>query len=175
MEKNDPKAGSLVKWRANIWLMVAGWLGLVVLADWFFYRHPVGFTLGVYAGVLLGFMLWRNHRLLRQTPSRILAAATAGLVLALLEAPGTLAILLCLIGLVSLGFLARLAWCPDILVWLRRWGRFLLKGWLQFFFDLKTVQCWRNSRPGTRRISLAWLRRWFLPVLFSLGFIFLFQ
>lgn len=109
-------------------------LAAAALADFLFYGHPVGWTLGLYAALLLGTLAWLGHgRLLKTRAPAILTTATAGLIIALLFKPGTLTALLAALGLISLASLRHLTWPENTLDWPQRWLGFVLLGWTEVF------------------------------------------
>ncbi|OGV61475.1 MAG: hypothetical protein A3K19_19955 [Lentisphaerae bacterium RIFOXYB12_FULL_65_16] len=147
-------------------------LGAVALADWLFYRHPVGWTLGLFAWALLLLTVLRGPRALRSGPAWVLLILLHGLVLALIDQPGTLNVLLTVAGLGAVALCARWGWKPDARVWLGRGILFFGIGWTQVLRDLATARRWRNRGTPAKRGSV--LGRWLLPVTLSLVFVLLF-
>jgi hypothetical protein len=151
-------------------------LGMVAIADWLFYRQPVGWTLGLFAWALLLLITLRGPRALRSGPAWILLALLHGLVFTLIDQPGTLNVLLTLAGLGTLALCARWGWTADARVWFGRGLLFLCIGWTQVLRDLATARRWRTRGPQARQGSATgrWLTRWLLPLSLSLVFVLLF-
>lgn len=135
-------------------------LGLVVLADWLFYGQPVGWTASVFGFALLAALTLRGGRYLRSWPGRLVAAATVGLILALVIHPGVLAVGLGLLGLVTLAIIDRGGWTSSVAEWASRWGMFLGHGLTQVFHDAALRGRWFKNHAargaGSRALTLAW-------------------
>ena len=111
MTDND-SAGVHPGWTAGVSL--AG----VVLADWLFYEQPLGWTLGLYAVLLLGVLLWLDRGQWLTTRAGLLVAfATAVLVISLIFQPGVVGVLLTITGLVTLAVASRCGWTADAWDW----------------------------------------------------------
>jgi len=148
-------------------------LVLVFLEDWFFYGHPVGWTLGGY-GLALMTAIFLTGGLPRTRPAWILSAALAVLFLWSLEEPSTLMGILGLVGLVTLALQAREDWTGSILVWLERWGVFMGLGWFCLLKEVvppdKKASTEKAGSPPKNRF----LGNWFVPVMITLLFLVLF-
>src|SRR5687768_26932 len=99
-----------VPFRRRMLAVSVSCIGLVALADWLFYEHPVGWTAGLYLLVLVGLLLWRGGPGLNQPAGRVLLAASVGLVAALVVHPSTLALTYAVLAVGFLGMTVRGGW-----------------------------------------------------------------
>lgn len=156
------------------------------LADFLFYKHVVGWTLGGFVAWLLLFVLMRYGRSLLFGRDRVwgwaLSLMTAGLCISLVLEPGVLAVVLAVIALGSLALLSRGAWPSAGLGW--RWLGGLFGVWaaalVRPILDSRLAQRWRN-RAATLKdkvrpyLRLAWaVAGMVIPVVLSLVFLGLF-
>ena len=148
-------------------------LGLVVLADWLFYKQPIGWTASVYALVLLAAVTLRNGRYLHTWPGRLIALGIVGLAVSLLIEPGVLAVGLGLLGLVTLAIIDRGGWTSSVAQLAFRWMRFLWNVATQPAHDAQVQRRWQQSR-GERCPSVRAFGRWVVPAMLSLIFVSLF-
>ncbi len=149
-------------------------LGFVILADVLFYRQPLGWTLGGYGLALMGSLFLRQKVLPRGVPIALTSVAVVLLFGSCIEEPGTLKIVLGILGLCSLGLMLREGWVPNALTWLARWALFFLTGWFGLFKDLSTIQL--PGEPGTddHDKSVAVILSWCLGLVLAIVFIALF-
>ena len=109
-------------------------LAAAALADFLFYGQPLGWTLGLYAALLLATMLWldrgcgRKHR-----ATALLTVATAGQIIAMILQPSGITVILTTLGLVSIASRRHLPWPIDTLDWPHRWLTFFAFGWMEIF------------------------------------------
>jgi len=151
------------------------WALLVVLADWFFYRHHLGWTLGAYAFLLGAGILARDGRALGCGPGRLLTVAWLGLSAALVLDPSLLAVLYALGTLVLLRMIASAGWTERGEEWCRRWAVLATSGWGRIFRDSRLIGRRRGSRRRHGRRMSGLLARWFIPVVLSIVFLVLFR
>ena len=166
---------SAVKLRFS--LLVTFCLASVVLADWFFYGHPFGWTVGVYELALVVAIWARGGRLLRSRGGVAITAAMAGLAWTAIEQPRPLAFAVGIVGIVTLAIVAREGWEVNAFTWVQRWGMFLLMGWWQFIRDVALRSRWLREHPQSKLgSSRLWrvVRNWIVPVVLSCVFIILF-
>lgn len=148
-------------------------LVLVFLEDWFFYGHPVGWTLGGYGVALMAAIFLTGGRP-RTRPAWILSVALAALFLWSLEEPGALMGVLGLVGLVTLALQTREGWSGSILVWLERWGVFLGLGWFSLLKEAVPPERPASSEGAAPHPRGRFLRNWIVPVIITLLFLVLF-
>jgi hypothetical protein len=162
--------------RSNIVLLVICGL-LVALADWLFYGHPAGWTIGGSAALLTSLVILRYPRSRKTGGTSFLAVF--GLALASVEQPGTLNVSLLTIAVVSLAITGRQGWSGRIDSWLCRWWSFLLRATIQWLRDCGLHRRWTvrsrfgSSATGSPQI-LAGLSSWAIPLLLGLVFVVLF-
>ena len=144
---------------------------LTVVADFFFYCRPVGWTLGGYLLLLQAACLPFLTQTLKTRSGMVLGFFTVMSAAAMVIEPGTLAVMLGAGALVMLRMTAQAGWSSGYRVWLVRWLSFLVYGWGQWAKDL-----WNRPRGGGRLAALLrFIRRWLIPVGLTCGFILLFR
>lgn len=158
--------------RSQLSILTAIILLFIILADWLFWDHPIGWTLGGYGLLLAVALFLRERKRPRGFSAWIIAAALACLCLQCGIEPGVLTVVLGALGLISLALILRAGWLADALTWAARWLQFAVIGWLTPLADLYTTSRLLRSEdnPGGRR----WLRNWFLPLLLGMIFLILF-
>lgn len=164
----------LRRWRTSFSVLVGLVVGLVALADFLFYRRVVGWTAGLFLAALLAGLLIRGGRGLRRPAGVILLLATGGLVVALVEHPGALPVLLSALGVVTLALVARGAWQGGVWAWLRSWGWFVAAVPTRLLLDNRLAARWLRRHP---RSSRAWTwapQLWLIPAALGAVFIALF-
>ncbi|MGD8451470.1 MAG: DUF4173 domain-containing protein [Phycisphaerae bacterium] len=145
-------------------------VAFAVTADWLFWDQPRGWTVGAFGLLLAGTtLLWERQRVRRS--AWIVLAALAGLLLQCVVEPGTLAVALAVLGLVTLAFTVREGWRASAIAWFERWGLMAALGWLSFFRD---AEAWgrveRASGGGMTRSGARFLRGWLIPVVLTAAF-----
>ncbi len=163
--------GISLRRRASFGLAIT--FGLVALADFLFYGHPLGWNTALFGSALIAAVMLRDGRALRTWLGRGLAAACGGLLVALAIEPGPLPIILGLLALISLAILDRNGLSAAAALWLSGWARFLIRGIAQPFRDARLGQRRQRAR-GIRHPLLITTVRWIIPVLLSLTFVGLF-
>jgi hypothetical protein len=146
---------------------------LVAVADWLFYRHSVGWTLGAYGALSgLGVILLGGSRF-RSLPSVLLGVCYFSLCLRAVIDPEPLVISLALPAWVSLTLTLREGWSWSLLRWCSRWCQFvcgLIKSYaLAAFFTLSAP-----FLPVYALVRVKRVRTWRLPLLLGLVFLGLF-
>ena len=159
------KHSGWASWRQSLAMMLGFWLASILLADWFFHRQPIGWTMGAYVFVLWTGIMMRNVWAGKSRPGRLLGLGLLGLAMAILEEPGAIAIMLAIPGLIMLSMTARGDWSSRLGVWFLRWLKFGSLGWLQFLRDSRLVRRWQKGHRALRRWRvLALAGRWLIPV-----------
>lgn len=146
-------------------------VGLVWLADFFFYDHLIGFTAGLYTAALLLGVLLRYPAALKIWPGRLLSLALLGLVGAMIDWPGWLEIILAACALLMLVRVGQGRWQTDPFEWLRHGLCFIFTAWVTPFQDYIIMR--RAARGSDRRTG----RRaagWGIPILLTAVFVGLF-
>jgi len=147
-------------------------MAFVALADFFFYRQPVGWTLGCYGLLLMGAVILCAKRIPRGGPAILITTALTLLLLSCFEEPNRLTVVLGLLGLATLALMARDGWSANALVWILRWLLLVTTGWLKPFRDLLAYMRVRRAKGGGARSRF--LRNWSLAVIFGCIFLMLF-
>jgi hypothetical protein len=150
-------------------------IGFVVVADWFFWKAPVGWTLGGYGLLLMAAVLLTGEGKANRMGIATVTTAVAVLCLYCFEEPSLLIVLMGILGLATLGLLLREGWGHSALVWFERWARMVMIGWLTPFVD---ATAWmRASGDSRRRVGapLRLLRNWLVPCVLALVFLLLFE
>lgn len=141
---------------------MAALTGLLILtADWLFYDRPVGWTIGGFAAILALIVTLSRPASLRRRSTRIVLAAIAGLVIALVIEPSPHAIALMWTGLVTLAILSRK---PKAAAdrWLERCIEFSARVVVQ---PVRDILLWirASGRSGYRSVrAIALMNRWWL-------------
>jgi hypothetical protein len=141
-----------------------------LLADGLFYKQPVGWTAGLYAGLLLAVLRLLNRQLLQQTVSKMIGFASIGLIVALVEAPQFLTVLLVTLGIITLLILQKRNKLTCALLWLNDVGGFLTQVFGQWYKDVHKIER-ASKRKIHNKIQLSYA---LIPVSLTLLFGFLF-
>lgn len=155
----------------SLWLPIL----LAALADWLFFDHPIGWTLGLFGFVvLLAVLTFPSSDGRRQRRWSILAAAgVGGLCLRCVYEPNALALAGLPLGLLTWALGRREGWAPDVRTWLRRWLDTLTRGWARSCIGLgRSLLRPLGSLMGNRARRM--LRLWVLPVVLGCVFLALF-
>ncbi|MFI3158272.1 MAG: DUF4173 domain-containing protein [Methylococcaceae bacterium] len=113
---------------------------LMLTADSLFYDQPVGWTAGLYAG-LLGLMLMLfNRNLLQTIAGKVVIFCTVTLIIALFESPDLRTISLTGIGMMTLLILQKRKKLSCAVLWLKDITSFLSQGVWQWYKDLKNIK-----------------------------------
>lgn len=149
-------------------------VGLAFAADFLFYGQHLGWTLGLFTmGLLLAVLLHQPH-LTKKLPGQLLALAAAGLCLSMVEEPTWLAAGLYTLTIVGLALMPKMD-AQDARHALRIVvGYLLISGGQRIYQDSILLAYVRKRLRKLHSNPYGWLLRWVLPVLCSLGFIFLF-
>ena len=145
---------------------VAGFsLFAVILADGLFYREPLGWTLGLYALLILAGLIWADQEdRLKSRHGIALSIAAAGLILSLILHPGVTGVIMTLLALISIGIVSRSGWVAGAWDWVDRWLQFAAAGWRCMFRDLRSL-CLARPAHAARWKSIARAVLRFSPIL----------
>ncbi len=152
------------------WKWIAA-LALAILADWLFFEQPAGWTLGLYAAIVLAVFLLFRPAVLRQAAGQITAGLLLGLSLACVEAPNSMVAMLILPGFATLALLSLGRMPSDAFAWLGQVAIYLASGWQRPFRDGAMLLRWKRKHP--QGCGFNW--QWLVPLGFSLVFIHLFS
>lgn len=153
-------------------------LALIALADFLFYRRPLGWTAGLFTLALVTALATGDvRRVWRGGPGRLVLLAVLGLALMAVEEPGALVVVLSLLGVVSLAMIERGGWARGVPLWLERWLRFAAVGWLTPLRDFGALRKAkrRAGRPAAAQTPVRGaISAWSVPVGLALVFLSLF-
>lgn len=167
-DKADRASNSLLKGSTLTQILFS--LVLVAVADWLFYRHPVGWTLGAY-GALAGVgVILLGGSSFRGLPSVLLGACYFCLCLRAVIEPEPMVIFLGLSAWVSLTLTLREGWTWSLSRWCSRWGRFLF-GLLKSYALAAGFMLALPFAPVYALLHVKRLRSWLIPL--GLGLVFL--
>ena len=156
----------------SIWRLVSG-VGLVILADFLFFGHQVDIAAAIFATALLVLTITFYPRLLA-TRQVVLAAAFAGAgIVALAESLNPGSIVFGIAGLATLAIGARSTWNYDPLGWLAEIAGFFAQGLSNIISDWASIGG-THQRATPEDTGLPSLGAWFLIVVLSMIFVFLF-
>ena len=168
----EPARATRPSWGGSLLLFCC--VVAVVLADWLFYGQTIGWTAGLYGALLAAALVGRGGGLRRSRPSRIIMALIAGLLIALVEYPGVLPIVLLAVALVSLSLARRWAKLKPLPQWADRVLAFAIKGWARAFMDLLLVYKWLCRGGGRVTQRIRHLGQWLAAAALGLIFVILF-
>jgi hypothetical protein len=156
--------------KSNIITKIGLCILLVLIVDGLFYKQPIGWTAGLYAGLLLTVLRLLNRQLFQTTASKIIAFASVGLIVALIEAPQFLTVLLISLGIITLLILQKRKNLACALLWLNDIGLFLKQVLNQWNKDIHKIER-ASKRKAGKKIQLSYA---LIPVSLTLLFGFLF-
>ncbi len=149
-------------------------LALTLAADFLFFRHPAGSTLGLFALLANAAILFTHQSLVKRTAARLTLAANIIVAGALIYAPSFLAILLAFIGAFAFASLAQMGPLPHVFRWTWRLGFMLVSSVvtpLAQFIRYNRIA----RRLGTKMRLRPVLRLAIMPVIFGILFMLMFS
>ena len=147
-------------------------LGLTAAADWLFYGHPLGWTLGGYAAAVAVLLTLHARPWARRWSERLLVLALPPAA-ALVLRTGWLAVVMVLALVAALAVAAR-GGAPALAAgWPRAIARLAANAWPCAWRDWRFLA--RRSRGAKPRPSRRLARNWGLPVCLTLAFLLLFS
>lgn len=147
-------------------------LFMVVAADALFYDQPVGWTLGLYAGLVLGCIVLANINLIATGLGRLLALAALILAINIFDRPNILSILMFIFLLAVLLVSGKRAVLDDVRIWALDIWCLLGRLFLQWRFDWKLFAKLRKSK---KIMASGFVRYTVLPVCLAVMFSYLFS
>ncbi len=160
--------------RASFRLKIISIFLFTCLADFLFYGHPIGWTLGLFGVLLTAGFTVIHCNVLDSWTGRAILLLTVSESLILIEKSSLLSFILMLTGIVSLVLLSKGGWRQDAIIWARK----VLDFWMFLLNPLSKAACayHRYRRRYLPQSTMSgFIRGWFLPVGLSLVFIMLFS
>lgn len=149
-------------------------VALTAMADWFFYGHVIGWTLGAFAATIVIVLIATGGTALRRRSAWVVGTIGALLAAMLIDEPGPLRIAVTLTALAVFALTLRLGWSDDPAVWLVRMSRWVATGWLRGPVDFLNMRRWSARSGVPARVWTPRLGPWVGPVLMSAVFVGLF-
>lgn len=157
------------------WMQVLLAAMLVAAADYLFYRHTPGISQAIFGGLLLLAVSLRGARKTAFTAATgWLQVALIGLIVALIVDVNFFAIVLGVLGLVTLAIANRQGWVRRPLTWTLRWIEFTARAMTKpvadaAFWMQRVLMRGTCAHRGGRAVL-----NWLLPIAFTLIFLSLF-
>jgi hypothetical protein len=148
-------------------------LALTALADVLFYRHPLGWTLGLYALVTALLLALHARPWARRSTDTLLVLILPPAI-ALVLRTGWLAVAMLAVLTAALAVAARGGAPAFATRWPAAAARIVTPGAGRLFADWARVSKWRRRRKPAARAPRRLWRNWGLPLAFTLVFLFLF-
>ncbi|MBK8815172.1 MAG: DUF4173 domain-containing protein [Methylococcaceae bacterium] len=114
-------------------------IALVAISDILFYKHPIGWTAGLYTGLIFAILIISNRQLLAARQSKLIAFCITTLIIGLIESPSLLAIVMSIFGLMSLIILQKRKKTVSAVLWLNDICRFSEQTGWQWYKDFKSI------------------------------------
>ncbi len=146
---------------------------LIILADFLFYDHTLGWTGALFGLGLVLVVLGHNSRIIQAPSAAITLPLMLGLISALIESPDILPITFFALGIAFLGISRNYTRLTNGLTWTKRVLSFVLLTVFRIFSDVEAARRYGKRRPNHDRTTVAF-RNWLLPFVLSLVFIVLF-
>lgn len=160
---------------ASPWALLSTTVGFVVLVDWLFYGHVLGWTLGAFFAALATVLAVRHGTKGRRPSTAAAWLLVCAAALALVYQLGLVATLLALAGVVALPIAGRRGLVRPASTWLQEFLLIAFTGWLRNFADLRRLVRWRFRRALGILAGARFVFRWLLPLVFTLVFVWLFS
>lgn len=154
-------------------LKILSMLGLTALADFLFYGHQMGWTVGLFGLLLVGICVLHNKRILKYDLGQMILVLTVGQCLLQIEKTSPLSFMLMFIGIFSLAVLSQGGWKEDAAIWLRKLLSTICRVLRPLNQALIGIQKYRQRFLPPNNFTRI-LRGWFLPIVLSGVFIALF-
>lgn len=161
-------AGTSRRIGRSIGLLLMMTIAMTALADWLFYHHPIGWTVGLYTLLLTLAVIVRYPAALRRWSGRLVVLTLLGLIGAMVDWPGWLEIIFGAMLLIMLVRIGQGRGSADPFVWIAHWLAFLGDAWRQVGKDAKVAARGRG-RMDSRRALL-----WIIPLMLTAVFVALF-
>jgi len=166
-EITENKNGTILVWHIAVSFI------LTALADWLFFDHPLGWTVGAYGGLLLTILMILPSPRPHSRMALLFSLLTLGLCLRCVYEPNVLSEILILLGLITIALVQREEWSTDAWIWLQRITHFCLDGPLQVVGHIgRAIFSSMTCALSDRKLST--LGVWLIPVLCGVAFLSLF-
>jgi hypothetical protein len=162
-------------WRRGYGFLLGATAFAVAAADWLFYGHPVGWTAGLFAFVVMALLAVRGGAFLRAWPGRAVTLAAGGLVAALVEEPTPLAVVMASLAVAMLAVLNCNRWPGGARQWAARLAEAVGVGLTRVVTDNRVAVRWMGRHPQSLAGPVRAARLWVLPVVLGCGFVLLFR
>lgn len=145
---------------------------MVAAGDWLLYGQPIGWTLGLYGGLVAALLLLTQKNILQSRASKATAFIAASLFGRLIYSPDLLAAVMYILAVITLLILSKRQRLFDARLWSYDVGSFSSRLFTQWFLDKSRVQKMSEAR-GIKLNNIA--RYAVLPLLMAMTFIYLFM
>ena len=152
-----------------------GTLAGVLLTDWLFFGHAIGWTAGLYGMLLLAALFCRERRLPPGRAKGVITVALLLLGLGCIDEPNSLSVTLGIFGLVTLALSQREGWSASAVVWAQRWLLYGLASWIFLPASGVASAAARRKAPVARSSQGSFFRKWSVAVVLGALFIWLFS
>lgn len=159
--------------RTSFSFKIISMLGLTALADFLFYGHQAGWTIGLFGLLLSGVCVLHNSQIIQTRLGQIILLLTISQCFLQIEKASLLCFSLMSIGIVSMAILSQGGWKEDASLWARQVLSFILRILRPLNKALIGVQRYKHRYTLPNSFS-NFIRGWFLPIVLSVVFIFLF-
>lgn len=144
---------------------------VIVAADVLFYVPTAGVSLAIFSVVLLALVFSQGSRVSRHKGTWVLAVALLALAGAMVVDVSPIAVVLSVVGMVTLAIVNKQGWVTRPLRWVHRWLDFAMRSVFQPLIDLvrylRSLTRHRGGRSGRGgRVILNWL----VPIALTLVF-----
>jgi Domain of unknown function (DUF4173) len=160
--------------RTSFRLKIVSMLVLTALADFLFYDHKLGWTIGLFGLVLTGACLLHKPYLLKTIWGQLISFLTVFQCLLQIEKISILSFSLMFLGLLSLSIMSHDDWKQDAGLWLRKIASNVFRILRPLNRAIIGYQKFRRKHLPQNNFMLL-LQGWFLPVVLSCVFIILFS
>lgn len=150
-------------------------LFLVGVADWFFYKEPVGWAAGVFIGVALAALGLFHDGWKKTGAGRAVAFLVCGLAAALVEDTGILRTVMACLGLATLLVLEKRGGLQDGALWVKDVLFLALRVPLQWMRDSRLAQRIKAKGRRARPLCMPSVYRALPPLLMAVIFVLLFK
>lgn len=159
--------------RTSFRFKIISMLGLTALADFLFYGHQAGWTIGLFGLLLSGVCVLHNSKIIQTHLGQTILFLTVSQCFLQVEKASLLCFSLMSLGMVSLAMLSQGGWKEDASLWARQVLSFIFRILRPLNKALMGVQRYKHRYTPPNGFSI-FMRGWFLPIVLSAVFIFLF-
>ncbi len=159
--------------RTSFRLKIISMLGLTALADFLFYDQYAGWTIGFFGLLLTGLCVLHNSRVIHTRLGQIIALLSVSQCLLQIEKTSLLCFALMCLGIISLAVLSQGGWEKDASLWARQVLSSIFRVLRPVRKALLGVQRYKHRYMPANGLSI-FMQGWFLPIILSCIFVFLF-